>query len=224
MKKVCFLEFEGLLESEKDYVVESEKAKLFVKGLSDFCLKNNIELFLISGLHENVAVEYFENSFVKNFFVKENFFFVDEDYISSKNENDEKLHRNNLEKDSSFNDSFFKQTIISKILIEKNLQKEDAILFCNDVWVDGYYTMRFSKIDFAIFENNIVDRGKKIEKILGLIYFNFNFSSVKKLLEDFPVVDYSFLEKYVFEVMKGVLMKDVDLNKLKEKIGDKIGN
>ncbi|MDD3083874.1 MAG: hypothetical protein PHP82_02520, partial [Candidatus ainarchaeum sp.] len=145
-------------------------------------------------------------------------------YISSKNENDEKLHRNNLEKDSSFNDSFFKQTIISKILIEKNLQKEDAILFCNDVWVDGYYTMRFSKIDFAIFENNIVDRGKKIEKILGLIYFNFNFSSVKKLLEDFPVVDYSFLEKYVFEVMKGVLMKDVDLNKLKEKIGDKIGN
>jgi hypothetical protein len=217
MKRVCFLKFEGVLENYKNYLVDLKKAKAFTKELSEFCKKNKIDLYLISGLHEKVAKKSFEKSFVKDYFNKKKFLFVTEDYISSKAETDEKLHRDNLEKDEFFVDSFFKQSIISKMIKEKELEKDSFILLCNDVWVDGYYTMRFSQIDFAIFENNVCDRDKKIEKISGLAYFNFDFDSVKKLLEDFPVVDYFHLDKYVFEVMKEVIMKDVDFSALANK-------
>ncbi len=221
MKRLCFLEFEGLLDNELDYCVDEKKAEQFVINIRAFCLKNNIELFLVSGFHEKVALKKFQNSFVKKYFKKENFFFVNDNYIYSKKESDRQIHENNLEKDAFFVDSFFKQTLILNILNKKNVLQNDAVLFCNDVWVDGYYTVRFSKINFVIFEKNVRERGKVFEPISGLAYFDFD-SNPKNFLEKFPIVDYSFLEKYVFDSIKEVLLKDVDFNKIKEKIGGKI--
>jgi hypothetical protein len=103
-------------------------------------------------------------------------------------------------------DSYFKQVLIQEKLVELNLLQKDVLLLSDDVWVDGYYTTRFSNVDFAIFEGNICDRGKKVSRIQGLAYFNFDFSSVESLLRDFPVVDYSFLDRYVFNEMKKVLV------------------
>jgi hypothetical protein len=218
MKRVCFIEFEGLLENEGEYIVDSVVAKEFLTELNEFSKKNKTELFLISGLHENVVTKKFKDSFVSEFFDKNHFFFVDKKYISSKQDVDKKIHEENLEKDENFNDSYFKQTIINKILSKENLSKSDCLLLCNDVWVDGYYTTRFSGIDFAIFENNVMDRGKKVDLISGLAYFSFDFDSVKILLKNFPQIDVAGLEKYVFEKMKELLLKDVDFSKLSKKI------
>ncbi|MDD4251208.1 MAG: hypothetical protein PHX27_03385 [Candidatus ainarchaeum sp.] len=217
MKKLCFLNFEGFLVNNLDYVVDEKKANFFIKKVFEFCKNNNIELFLISGLHEKVVLKKFENSFLKEFITKEHFFFVTDEYISLKHESDEQLHIDNLKNNEFFVDSFFKQTIISKLLAEKNISPNESILFCNDVWVDGYYTTKFSKSNFVIFENNITDRGKKIDKINGLIYFNFD-SNPNELFGEL-VIDYSSLNKYVFDVMKDVLLKDVDFSKLKKKLG-----
>ncbi len=214
------MKFEGILSSEGDYTPDSEKADKFLKSLSEFCSEKEVDLIVISGFYEKVALEKFEKSFVKKYVPKKNFLFVDDDYISSKAEVDEKLHKDNLEKDPFFVDSFFKQKIISSFLDEKGFLKSDALLLCNDIWVDGYYTIRFSGIDFAIFEKNILDRSKESEKIEGLIYFDLDFEKVKKLLEKFPDYDYSVLDEYVFETMKKVIMKDIDLDELKKKIGD----
>jgi hypothetical protein len=218
MKKVCFIEFEGLLENEKEYVVDQNKARDFLSKLNDFSKKNNIELFLISGLHENVVKDRFKKSFASKIFDKEHFFFVDEKYINSKHDVDKKIHAENLEKDVNFSDSYFKQVKINEILLINKLNKEDVLLLCNDIWVDGYYTTRFSGIDFALFENNFLDRGNKVERISGLAYFSLEFDSVKILLENFPNVDFRSLEKYVFEKMKEVLLKDVDFSKLAKKV------
>ena len=57
MKRVCFIEFEGVLDSGKDYSVDEENATKFAEKLSAYCKKNKIELFLISGLHEKVALD-----------------------------------------------------------------------------------------------------------------------------------------------------------------------
>ncbi len=217
MKKVCFIEFEGILANYQEYKVDEARAQKFFKKLSEFCLENKIDLYVVSGYHEKIAKKGFLESFVSKELKESNFFFVDENYLLSKADMDEKLHRSNLEKDPNFNDSFFKQTIVSKILAEKKLSVKDSLLLCNDVWVDAYYTTRFSKTDFALFEDNITDRGKKIGKVSGLAYFDFDFSSVEKLLNIFPETDFSALDKIVFEEMKKVLFKDVDLSKLKEK-------
>jgi hypothetical protein len=208
MKKVCFVELEGLLVNYKSYSADDSLAKSFVSDLSSFCKKNEIELYLVSGHHEPVAKRKMVDKEFHKFVDSKHFVFVDEVYIESKGEDDKKLHRDNLAKDAEFNDSFFKQVLIQRILKEKDLNEKDALLLCNDIWVDGYYTTRFSKIDFALFENNLTDRGNKTERINGLVYFNFDFDSVKSILTDFPVVNYSSLDKYIFDVMKNVLVGD----------------
>lgn len=108
--------------------------------------------------------------------------------------------------------------IIQKFLKENNFESKDAILFCEDIWVDAYYTTRFSKIDFALFENNLRDRGKKTDRISGLAYFNLDFNSVKILIENFSKTDLSLLDKFVFTKMQETLLKDVDFSNVVKKI------
>jgi hypothetical protein len=218
MKKLLFLELEGVLTGYKEYVPNDAKVKEFVESLHSFCKENKIEVFLVSGHHETIAKQkMFEKKF-HEFFDEKHFVFVDEIYIESKTEDDKKLHRDNLAKDLEFNDSFFKQILIQRILKEKDLNEKDVLLLCNDVWVDGYYTSRFSKVDFALFEDNLTDRGKKIDRINGLAYFNFDFDSVKQLLIDFPNTNLGSLDKYVFDVMNKVLVGDNIKSSIKQSI------
>ncbi len=206
MKKICFIEAEGVLLSFNSYNPNERRAKVFFEELINFCKVNKILIYVISGYHEKVAHKKFEESFLKDSLHKNNFVCADEDYIMKKAKDDQTLHREKLNKDPEFNDSYFKQVFIENILKEKSISQKDAILLGEDIWVDGYYTTRFSKIDFAIFEENVSDRGKSVERISGLAYFSLDFSSVKQLLENFPIVDLRALDKYVFEVMKKALV------------------
>ncbi len=218
MKNICFIELEGLLTNYKNYTAIDSKVRELMKNLHDFCKENKIELYLVSGHHETVAKQKMMEKEFHKFVDEKHFVFVDELYIESKAEEDKKLHRENLAKDPMFNDSFFKQVLIQRVLKEKDLNEKDALLLCNDVWVDGYYTTRFSKIDFALFEGNLTDRGNKIDRLNGLAYFNFDFDSVKQLLTDFPVVNIASLDKYVFEVMKTVLVGDTVKDSIRQSI------
>ncbi|MDD3159528.1 MAG: hypothetical protein PHQ98_01000 [Candidatus ainarchaeum sp.] len=217
MKKVCFIEMEGILTNYKDYTVDNNTANKFIADFKSFSKENNIKLYLLSGHHEKIAKEKFNNSFLKDFFSEDEFIFVDDNYIQNKHETDKMIHESNLEKDIEFSDSYFKQIIIQKILKELNLENSDALLFCKDVWVDAYYTTRFSKIDFALFETNLLDRGKKTDLISGLVYYNFDFNKVKELIENFPKLYTAQLEKKVNDEIKNVLLKDTDFSGLNKK-------
>ena len=218
MKKLCFIELEGLLTNYKSYSVNDSKVKDFLKSLHSFCKENKIEVFLVSGHHETIAKQKMIEKKFHKFFDEKHFVFVDEIYIESKTEDDKKLHRDNLAKDLNFNDSFFKQILIQRVLKEKDLNEKDALLLCNDIWVDGYYTSRFSKIDFALFEDNLTDRGNRVERINGLAYFNFDFDSVKQLLINFPDTNLLSIDKYVFDVMNKVLVGDNVKNSIKQSL------
>ena len=213
MKRVCFIEFGGILSSHMGYTVNVVHIKKFLTEMRNFCKNHGIEMILISGFHENVAKERFAKSIIRDFFDKQHFFFVDDGYISSKQVEDAKLHRANLEKDKEFNDSYFKQVLIQQFMHDNSIKPNEILLLCNDLWVDAYYTSRFSKVDFAIFEDNVRERGNKADRISGLAYFNLNFNSVKLLLENFPQVDLTALDKFVFEKMKAVLIDPNELSK-----------
>ncbi len=208
MKRLCFIEMEGVLSSIAHYKADEKKASVFLKELTKFCKSNKIELYLVSGYHEPVALEKFSENKFNEFFDKKHFLYVSEDYISKKADADKELHKKNLEKDKNFLDNYHKQVVILDLLKEKDLHPKDVLLLSDDIWVDGYYTNRFSKIDFAIFEGNVVDRGKVVERINGLAYFSLDFSSVKILLESFPTTNMAALDKYVFEIMKAALVGD----------------
>jgi len=221
MKRVCFIEFEGILDSNGNYKLNTQKARTFLKELTNFCNINKIELILISGFHHKVAEAKFNRSFLKSFFKKDKFFYVDDNYLNSKAEVDKALHVENLKKDKEFTDSYFKQVLIQQFLFDNKIKPEEVLLLCNDVWVDGYYTTRFSKVDFAVFEDNLLDRRNLIDRISGLAYFNLNFSSVKILLENFPNVDFGPLNKFVFKKIQEALLKDVDFSSVVKKVSEK---
>jgi hypothetical protein len=199
---------EGVLSSQGSYKADEKVVLKFLKELTKFCKSSKIELFLVSAHHESVAEGKFcENKF-NEFFDKKHFLCVSDDYISKKADADKELHMKNLEKDKNFLDNYHKQVVILELLKERDLHPKDALLLSDDIWVDGYYTNRFSKIDFAIFEGNVVDRGKSIERINGLAYFSLDFSSVKILLDNFPPTSTVALDKYVFDIMKAALVGD----------------
>lgn len=215
MKRICFIEMEGILTSFGDYSPDAKKVADFLTKLTSFSKKNKIELYLLSAYHESVAKPIYSEAKLSKFFDKEHCLFVHDDYIQSKAEVDKKIHLDNLAKDKNYGDTYAKQVLISELLNKKDMSMGDALLLADDVWVDGYYSIRFSKIDFAIFENNILDRGKPIQRFSGLAYFNFDFDSVKQLIENFPVVNTAALEKYVFEVMKAALVGDKVMDSIK---------
>ena len=221
MKRVCFIEMEGVLKSHNNYSAEEKKVSEFVKKLSTFCKTKKIDLYLLSGYHEVVAKQEFKESGLVKYFDKKHFLFVDDAYISQKADPDEKIHRDSLDKDPEFVDSYFKQVVINKFKDEKSFEQKDVLLLCNDIWVDGYYTTRFSKVDFALFEENILERGVSAERISGLAYFSLDFNSVKILLTSFPEVNFKNLDKFVFETMKKVIMGSVDLSGVVKKIVNK---
>ncbi|MCX6803162.1 MAG: hypothetical protein NTY48_01175 [Candidatus Diapherotrites archaeon] len=208
MKKACFVEFEGVLAPSGAYSPSREKANKFLADLAKFCSKESIELFLVSGRHFIVAKPLIVEMGFEKFFDDSHFLCVDDNYISSKHEMDKLRHKESISKDPFFADTYFKQVAIINILDKNNFNPKGALLLSDDIWVDGYYSMRFSKIDFAILEDNILDRGKPACKIEGLAYFSLDFSVVRPLLTNFPDIDYSGLDKYVFESMKHALVGD----------------
>ena len=203
MLRVCFIEMEGVLLENNSTPQKSEE---FVKQLTFFCKEKEIKLILLSGIHEKAAVEKFNSSFLKKYFSDEDFFYVDENYINSKSELDKKLYLKKLHEDSSFEDSFSKQVFMTDLLSKNSFSPKEALLLCNDVWVDAYYTTRFSKVNFALFMDNLKNRNNPADLISGLIYFTLNFSEVISILESFPLVDTTALEKLVFEEIKKSLI------------------
>lgn len=224
MKKICFIELEGVLSSFGSYIPNERRLKNFLDDFTNYCRKKKIEFYILSGHHAPIAQKKLAEGELHNYFDKEHFLSVDEEYILGKAEVDQNLHREGLKKDPHFIDSYFKQIAIQKVLAAKKLLPKDALLFGDDLWVDGYYTMRFSKIDFALFEENLLDRGKSVQPISGLAYFKLEFDSVKSLVEKFPKVDYSALDKYVFESMKKVLVGDNFADAIKKGLANKNRN
>ena len=57
MKKIVFIEAEGVLFSFGDYVANERRVKTFFEELINFCEKNKILLYVISGYHNKIAHE-----------------------------------------------------------------------------------------------------------------------------------------------------------------------
>ena len=97
MKRVCFVELEGILTNLRGYAANEVKVKEFLKSLHSFCKENNIETFLVSGHHESIAKQKVMEKEFHKFFDKDHFAFVDDIYIESKVEEDKKQNSQAVE-------------------------------------------------------------------------------------------------------------------------------
>ena len=155
--------------------IDKEKTETIMGYLKEMQDKKWINLFLVTGLHEEKAKKILEENNIYKFFKKENCFYVTKDYIHSKEEIDKQRHLQSLDEDPDFVDEYFKQKILMDFFEKGTLNKDETVLISHDIWFDGFYSMRFSKVDFILIEKSLSDRNRPIpEKIQGLNYMEFS--------------------------------------------------
>lgn len=208
-----------LIPGKMDESVNMGDVKTILTELSSLEKKfgeKGFRLILLSGLPEKVARQKVQENQLENYFKPDHLFFVSEAYVNAKAEVDKVLYQQHLEKDPQFKDEYFKQVMIEKMVNDFNLDKKDLVLIGNDVWTEGYYTDRFSKIDFAIIESASASLGvKKVDKIPSICYIQRTWEDIQKiLLEPFPVHDPAPLEKFVFKVMSEKLTEGTQIGGL----------
>lgn len=211
-KTALFLCMEDVLVPGKiDSGVDAAEVRKILGNLHRMEEKNALTMVLISGYCEKIAKRLVGKFGLGSFFRGENIFSVTEDYINSKAEIDREMHLANLKKDASFKDEYFKQHIIRQFL-EKGIPKEQMLLIGHDAWTDGFYTMRFSGIDFALVREAYSERHKAArERVKGLVYIKRKWGDIRRVIKNFPKPDYSALDRHCYETMKEHLLGDAKI-------------
>lgn len=212
-KAILFALEDVLIPGNVDKKVSREKVEQILGNLSDMEEKGLVRLFLITGLDKKVAVKKIQKYGLKKYFKKENIFYVTKEYISQKDKIDKKRYFDSLKEDPEFNDDYFKQYIINKIIDEGRIPKEEMLFVGHDLITDGFYTIRFSGIDFALLKESLSERNEKAKhKIKGLVYIKREWKDVRKALyAKLPEPDYRILDNHVFEQMKQRLFEGTEL-------------
>lgn len=163
--------------------VSREKAD-FVLGFLGLLKKEGlIEFFLVDGRERQVAGAKISEFGLDRFFPESNVFLITKEYLDSKAEADRQRHASNLEKDPLFVDEYFKQYAISCLISSGRISKDSSVLIGHDIWLDAFYTARFSGIDFALVSESLSERNLKVnEKINWLNTIDFSESGLKRII------------------------------------------
>ncbi len=156
---------------------------------------------IVSGLPNEFAMKKINEFKLDEFFEKEMIFTVDEQYLNLKSEEDRQIYDVKISQNPQFKDEYFKQKIIQSCLEKFSIQKKQAAFIGHDIWTEGFYTMRFSGIDFVLISSSYSHSDKLLnEKVQGINYIQRRWSDVEKLIMGkFPDSDYSKLNKYVHD-------------------------
>lgn len=219
-KKSVFLKLGSLLpqgENEAGQWKNLAEALSFLNGLEKQGL---LTTYLVAGQEKQAAWKKISGLGLEKFFAPQNMFFVTKDYIDSKEEVDRERHLAALEKDPLFVDEYFTQMTILALISSGKAKKEESVLLGNDIWFDGFYTARFSSIDFVLVEEKLSERNELlVSKLSGLNYVSISANDFKKIvLWNFPQNDVAFLQRHVMDTLSKEILKDTDFSGLRKKL------
>lgn len=172
--------------------------------------------FAITGFSANEALKRLEKYGLKEYFPEGRIYFVNTKYLAGREDIDRQLYERNIKENPEFKDEYFKQVIIEEIAAQYNYSKEEMLLLGHDLWTEGYYTFRFSKIDFALLRSAHSSLGeRKSEEIKGINYIDRAWGDIEKLLKgETARPDYSMLDRFVINKMKEKLFEGTKLGAL----------
>ena len=203
--------------------ISFEKNLGVLEFLKDLESKGIVELFLICGRERAKASDEIAKNGLDRFLRKENIFFITDSYLNSKEEVDRERYVSNLEKDPGFIDEFFKQRVIMDLNASGTVSREECVLIGHDLWFDGFYTSRFSGIDFALIRESLSERhvpSQDIPKWIHCIDFTiFDFTSL--ILGKQPKQDTKMLETYIFRKLSRELVDPKELAGMVKKVQEK---
>ncbi|MBU0662465.1 hypothetical protein KJ891_03300 [Candidatus Micrarchaeota archaeon] len=203
-----------LVPGSVDKKADKGEVKQILENLHRLEQKGELNLFLLSAWPEKNAKKIIEKHGIAKFFKKENIYAVTKSYIEAKPEVDRALHEKNLGEDPHFRDEYFKQYTLMEFEKCTGTPRFEMLLIGHDLWTDGFYSMRFSKVDFALIGEAYSERHvkkKKGERVKGLVYVPRKWGAIKKIIADFPKPDYTELDRHVFDTLKLHLLEGTKL-------------
>lgn len=205
-KRVIFFGLEDVLVPGRvDESIDLKEVQKILSKISGLAKKfKGFHIVLITGYSEKKAKEKIKHFGLGKFFPPEKIFWVTQKYIDSKADIDKQLYLQKIKKDPCFKDEYFKQKIIQEIGEKLGARKEEMLFICHDVWSEGFYTRRFSGIDFALISSAHSRLDKKEERrINGLTYIERKWADVRELLiGKKPKPSYEYLDNYVHDTIK----------------------
>jgi len=185
-----------------------------LKGLEEKFPK--FRFFAITGYSANEAFKRLEQFKLGEYFPEGRVYYVNQKYLSGREDIDRQLYEKKISENPEFKDEYFKQVIIEEIEAQYNYSKEEMVLVGHDLWTEGYYTMRFSKIDFALIRSAHSSLGeRKPDEIKGINYIERNWADIERLLKaELPKPDYAMLDKFVINKMKEKLFEGTKMGAL----------
>ncbi len=211
IKKVIIFGLEDILvPGVIEKTVDEAEVKKILENLKK--LEDKFDFFhvvLLTGLPEKFALQKIKETSLNAFFKSENIYFVNELYINSKSVEDKEIYLKNISQNERFKDEFFKQGKILELMKKFNCPLNEMILIGHDLMFEGFFSMRYSRIDVAFVKSALSFSNKKLNhKIKDLIYVNLTWNDLRKLLlGKFSKPDLKELEKYVFNALKEKLFE-----------------
>lgn len=217
-KKCLIFGFEDvLIPGNIDKNVKMKNVSEILKNLKKIEeLFPRFRFFAATGYSADEALKRIEKYKLREFFPEDRIFFVNKEYLAGREEIDRKLYEQKITENKEFKDEYFKQVTIQAIQEKFGYTPEEMVFIGHDLWTEGYYTFRFSKIDFALLKNSHSCLGEcKNEEIKNLTYIDRTWGDLEKLIKgEFPKPDYALLEKFVFSKMKEKLFEGTKLGAL----------
>ncbi len=221
VKKALFLGVEDVLVPGKvDAKVDNKAVKEILKNLSLLEKKvPDFRFFILTGYNQKTGSGLLKKNGLDSYCSKERCFFVNPDYLDSKEKLDREIYEAELKKDPLFKDEYFKQIMVNQLSEKLGIPKEKMVMIGHDLFFGAFYTNRFSGIDFALIRSAVSMRGQKFGQspVKGLTYINRTWPDIRKLLTgQFPSADYGFLKNAIQSMLARELVSGQTMQQIAE--------
>ncbi len=192
----------------------------FFQELSSFAKEKKISLYLVTGLNKEVGKNLVIKNKLTSFFSSKNIFHVSENYLKSLSEIDQEIRREKYLLSKEYVDEYFKIYFLNNI--KPKLNTEKTLVIGEDVWLDAYYVVEYSKANVLLIKPKITFNKESFDSNLKTINsVSLDFKELKNSFETKQTFDYtklkSFAKNYLMNKSIGKINLNIDYEKLYKK-------
>jgi hypothetical protein len=216
--------FNNVIFGLSDILIKNHSAKKinykYLSELVTFSKNNNISLYLVTGLKDEIGLKIIKKHKLDTFFKLENIFHVTDVYFQSLSDIDREIRSEKYKQDKNYLDDYFKIYFLTKIKPKLNTKK--TLYVGHDLWSDAYYITEYTKVNVLLLKQFISFNNELYETDLKTInVINPSFSDFKEVLTKKRVFDYtklkSFAKNYLLTKTIGKINLNLDYSKLYKK-------
>jgi hypothetical protein len=133
------------------------------------------------------------------FFPEEKVLAVNYAFIQKMTEIDREIYEKKCAEDTECKDEYARQVQLQELMEKNHLSPEQILFVGHDYWFDAFYTRRFSKVDVALVESALSNKGHlATERVDGLWHISLKWEELLPLIEGKgPSINYAPLDAFI---------------------------